>query len=841
MVKSPANKHIIKVSVTFQNIYNTTDTQVYNFTNQAIPDGSLNYFPLLISAGSWGVSSLNAIPETVDTEVTIDNSRGSLGFDRRVSDLFKKYVIHNQAVTLSYAYVDPDSTSTVTFTEMWSAKAIAWSVAIGNPDTLTIQISSVGIPQRKMTRTLRADDFTYIPDGSVGYDLPLIFGGHDPNVADDGVESIYIRPICCSVNANECEYAYATTFANSFKQETITGGASTSVVHFKNSAMSQQGKEVIEWSRVRLITSGSESTPAFSSGGSVAAVVNPYWDYPNGFSAYGEELTTASNNYLITGAKVKFLGTGDSNYLSSIPSGEETDYKLRVGIFIDDFSGVPKTEIAFGEADWFDYLTELRGATNTSFDVQVKFNNLAHIGGITGMKYFIIMSQTTSNATEPTLTYDLAVQASRSGSSQVVYGKTNDFEIDTDGDTIGDVAVGSDQFVRVYNRTNTAPIWSVYGLAFSHNTSKLYSADTDGLGMATIYFVYYDNQAAATGPDLSNLDMLFEVTGLQDDASGTITGSANSTIKEPHHVISLLGLNYDTDYPTVWGGSGYADRWLTLDNSAYDYTNPTDNITPNPFYRTANGYIEGPINLDELLANFCREMGAKVIRRTNTTEAERYSVWLFGGTKDSAATFTDENSRIISIECLGFETVVNNVKFYYKRDARQLDLLKAAQAQQFRDYTKLLDLKYFTSAEATQITARSYYNFGHRANEIADYNLINDTQSAYFVFRMLAGQYGFPNWYITIETPYIEFYNIEAQQNVELLHVDFPAYFGTSPNPSMISYNGSTVDISPEVYPKRAERQRCIVEGKEINFDSNGAPYIRFTLRALVNSPYEPT
>lgn len=840
MTTNPKTNHLLRVAITFKQYYAAllsypASTTLY-FTNQQIKDGSI-YYPVLLSAGAWGVSSINAIPESVETEVVLSNARGSLGFERRVSDLFRKYNIHNQDITLSYALTDPDSTATVTWTEMWSAKAIGWAVNIGVPDTLTIQVSSVGIPQRKMTRTLRSSDFTYIPDASVGVDLPLVFGGHDSALPDDPAESIYIRPVCCDVNNNECEYAYATTLASSFKNKSLDFSGS-SAVHFKNNAFTSNGRQITEWTRAKLIATGTEGTPVVNSGTTLAGSANPYWDDPNRFSAYGEEITTASNNYVISGCKVKFRSTGDTNYLNGATT---TDARLRASIYQDDFSGLPATEIAFGEALWADYLTDLRNAsTSNTFDVHVKFNNLVHLGGISGMKYFIIISQTTTNVEEGTLTYDLVVQANRAGTSnQVVFGKSIDFEVDTDGDSIGDITVGSDQFVRVYNRTDLAPIWSLYGLSYVHNQAKLYDATTDGLGMSTIYFKYYDNQASATGPDLSNLDMLFEVTGLIDDGSGTITGTASLPITKPTEILKILGMNYNESYPTVWGGSSYGDKWLTLDSSTYDYT--CLDSTTNPFYRRTHGYIEGPINLDELLAEFCREMGTKIIRRNNATAANRYTVWVYGGNKAPVTTFTDDNSRILSITCLGFETIINHVKFYYLRDVRQLDLLRAGQAQEFREYKKVLDLRYGSTPEANDYTGYSYSNFGYRQNSVNDYNLIGDSSTAAAMFRQLAGQYAFPNVYVTIETPYAEFAAYEGQQIAEILHTDYTSFWGTSPLAGYYSYNGAAVDISPEVTPRMAERQRCVIEGKEIYFDSGGAPFIKWTVRAITNEPFEPT
>lgn len=797
--------HYQRVSLTLKNRSDggATDITVH-LTNRHLPDTAPSeHWPILLSAGGWGVSMGTFLPEPLGTQVVIDDSAGSLGFERRFSDLLARYTPINQTISLQYAYANSDYRGTFSWTTLWYGTCIGVQ---RSDDRISLEVSSVGVPTWKMTRTLSADDDATIPIDSVGADLPLVFG--------EGVEVV---PVCMAVNAarNEASYAFGTNLGNSFLVKSLN---SVKVLN----ELSAEKNSRQEWTQVTSASWASPSTAVYASGTTLGGTGNYYWQH---FQNFGEEITVSSA-YLCSGAWVRFRGTGDGAYNPS-------NAKFHISIYQDDLKGYPNTEVAKGEVAKSTYLTELRLGTGTTFDVHVKFDKFVHVGGISGMKYYIIFEQdynTPPEASNP----DPVVHANRSGSGQTVYG------IPLKGSTVGGYTPETTTFSEKGSQTDWAPIWGIYGVAFTYSSALGYgSQDSDHLGIAKADFKYYDNAASQTGPDLSQVSMVFDVDGLRDDGTGFATGVGYDLVTRVDHVLTMLGARPD---PGFWDIS---NTWMVADSTTYDYSTPLGSAL-SFYYRQLNGYIPGPASLADVLAEICRNAATRIVRRNAADSTEAYSFWLWGGLRDPVAVFTDENSKVIGWEVLRPETIINQAKIYYHRRHSIVDAQRTARTKDFREYTGLVYEYYsgtgwYSSEEARTYFANSFDLYGQRLAQAQDYPLLNTEASARCIFRYLAATYAHPFMMVTLEADFIDFGTVEALQIVEVLSPSLPAYWGTSTYARWPTYSGTTVTMSDEQYPKRAERYRAIVEGKEIFFSEGGVPRVRFTLRLLQNYPTDPT
>jgi hypothetical protein len=68
-----------------------------------------------------------------------------------------------------------------------------------------------------------------------------------------------------------------------------------------------------------------------------------------------------------------------------------------------------------------------------------------------------------------------------------------------------------------------------------------------------------------------------------------------------------------------------------------------------------------------------------------------------------------------------------------------------------------------------------------------------------------------------------------------------PAYFGTSANAKLPSYDGTELNPIGGHYWKRAQPYRAQIEAKETIFNAGGTSKLRLDCRLLLNSPKEIT
>jgi len=348
--------------------------------------------------------------------------------------------------------------------------------------------------------------------------------------------------------------------------------------------------------------------------------------------------------------------------------------------------------------------------------------------------------------------------------------------------------------------------------------------NTTGYGHA--YFTLTQNASNANYADLTKLEYAVVTSGLKDDTSGNITGSASSVIKSPQHLAKLLDLEWNG---STWTGGKF-------DFSEYSATYTPLNTSTHEFYRTVIGNTEGAVSLESFYEELCKNSACRISYLRNN----KLGFYAWGTNITSSATITDEDTLgDISVTFAGVETVVNRVSFAYKKTLRYSNITDRI-ATQNRQYTYTLNWNKNISSYVAFLVGNSEDLYGARVLKDSKYDFVPNTGSAECLAKFILNTYKNPSVFVEFEVPFFKYSTIDLLDVVTLVHPGLPAYFGTSQNASLPTYTGIPVDLLMGDYLKRAKPYRAQIEGREVTFDSNSIAKIRFTARLLLN-PNDPT
>ena len=359
------------------------------------------------------------------------------------------------------------------------------------------------------------------------------------------------------------------------------------------------------------------------------------------------------------------------------------------------------------------------------------------------------------------------------------------------------------------NSTTTRPNIGLYGVRFVDSTSS--AAYENGLGYAS-FEASQRSIAGFTMPDLTKLEYVVEIDGLKDDSGGSITGSASLQIARPDHAIKLLSQSYNG---STWGSP-------TIDNSQFTLTPFTSGVV-----KTA-GATSGRTSVSKAIEDICRSAQARIAERADGLEIYSENV-----TQTSAATITDEDSFIISVREDPIDaTCINDIEMYYTKKLITADIVSGTSEGTLTQYVS----RYLMSDPNTD----SGTLFGKRVLQTNTFDFINEATTAQNIASTIINKWAMPQVYVTAEVPLSKYSNLDILDVVEILHPDLPAFFGTSYNAKLPSYDGGVI-AQGGMYEKRAKRYRAQIEARQIVYRKEHPALMQIVCRLLLNAPYDPT
>jgi len=729
-------------------------------------------FPLLKQVDNLGVKLGQFVPDITRGSIVLNNEAGSLGSERRFSDLLEHYTLIDQELIVEVASLPlgNDNFDDVDFSEVWRAIAtdVQW-----NSTECRINVSRSTIPIRTMTKTVTSDVFSTAPENSLGRQLPIVFTD-STNLVD--VEPVQVSAMYTTSSENRLDFAYATTLASKF----VVGGIlSAGAVQMENQEGNYQDIVPMATATTPIL-----SFPLQAAGGST---IGSYADPPELLREIAFKLQAGQNvtaGQVIAGVDWYMMGA------STTLTTDEFNFQCKI---YSSANGFPENVLA---SDTIDETTTTKitlgsaiGDLPRSHKLRFTLNRPVIIpeGGE------VFVSITRSDPTE----FFAIVRWDGNGGSLTAYEKY--VKIDADD---------AREWAREI-KTDARETVEVFGLAISETTtggsSSLYE---NGLGHATFTVKMRDQSNI---PDLTQLKLLARTQGLLDDSSGTISGTPSSKL-------------YRADWQTrmllhQWSGSAWTES--IFDATKFASTHSTAFASGRWNFKTI-GATQGRVTVRDILIDIMRNSGAKIVPIV-TGGAETLALWAWGGTETIAATIDDEHARLIKAEIGGIETVVNYFQAAYNRSIKgKIESLLADGS--LPRYRGLLDSNTATGLDApSDKIALSKTNWGTRPLANINYDWLADETSAKSLAAFNLRNHNEPKMLVTIAVP-INKYSLELTNVCTLKLVNLPAFYGSSHDARLplADTEQNSLDLINGHYWKRGQSYRSQLIANELQLQQGG-------------------
>lgn len=773
----------IKVALNFKLKASPYTIVTYTFSSR--PAGAATIYPLIQSISGFGGSMGPYIADDSSGSIQLDNSTNSLGFNLRVSDLFDRYTVTAQTMTISLTTtdgLDAIGASTV----IWTGEAEGFSIDLGSDDTVTIRGRQTQLAKDIFGAQISTDIYTAAPSNSLGKLIPFVFG------ADVQVPAVQVDS-----NSDAPKYAYAANICDTGGTARFPNGGVQNY-YVKDRNFNNEFREVV--------TAGTVSTVLFTASAAIN-IRGALLQTRN--SAHKLNYTTVTNNYIVTHCNLIFDGQNDGAY--TVNAGSKWIVELWDR---DAATNMPIQRLATAEALKSNYLTELRAAPD--FPVYLSFDKPTPLTNPSG--YFINFSET--------LDYSLNV----AGDGDQWCGNTT--VIDTWYFPYADNAVGAEKSEKYWEKSTHFQIWyELFGVKLD-DQEDLATNKTKGIGTSQFFVTQPTVGPGQTNSDLSKLDFIVSIDGLKDNAGGTLTGTANKLLEDGKSIIQFLDAEFDG---SNWASSSKFDftRHSGTHASAYTVGGAT--------YRGAGGYLNNRITKRQFMEELARNSASRI----TVSKAGKYGIWAWGTSLASVATLTEFNCNITKIEFADLQSVVTDLDMIYSKYLLNSDLNKIFVDGRPTQYSKQINWRYNSNGITTALTTDAYNVFGNRPLKTNNYDLLGgQTDWGEVVAEFLLGRFGQQHVYIDVTTPGVEFLALELLDIVTVNHPDLPAHYGTSPNaqlPYSTTSSTTAANLIGGQYWRRAKESRAQVEAIAVDWAATGGPEISLRLRLLTQYPTDPT
>jgi len=725
--------------------------------------------PILKKVDGLGTYLDTYLPQPTTATIVLDNSPGSFAYQRRIIDLFERYTPIEQDVTI-YAIqkeIDDYDLSVSSADQVWKAKVVGWDMRGGEAQELALTIAADIIPRNVVTRIIDSETFTTAPTSSIGKYLPICIG-----------TSVEVRAVpVSSVGTAAPLYAYASTLGEDF----VNNGINNIYV------MDTFAQEYIEIE---------------SAAGTSTAVYENFPTYSTTFTAATEEIgcvvDVSANSYLVRGGYIDMHGDAT---LSGTVNG---DFLIRIYE-----SDTPATARGYGywgktpKATAKITKTDYSSAIQTTAQYNMEFSLNAPIVMRSDKSYLVTFY-------DPEGTAGADILKIRANNTGGIYKYSN---------SAGWVA---DATSYPYD-----PRLKLYGVVFSDQPVPG-TLPYQGLGYAAVEL---SQKAAATGqtnPDLAQLDIILNVSGLKDDSGGTLTGAANTPLNNARYAIAALERTFN------------GANWVAGD---FDFTKfsathtATINGASGDLSRLINGKTEGRATTDQIIAAICKSSASRVTLYNGSSK--QLALWAWGTTGTTAREIDDEDANIISVVGRGADTVINVISVVHDARLKEATAVDISSQGRLTGYYQNYQWTPDRDSLTTLISQESADIYGQHYQLDDTFNWLNTDGE--ILAKYYASRYAQPDVFVVLEVPYFKYRALEMLDVVEIIHPDLPSYLGSGAVAKNPSYAGSEVDIAAGTYLKRATRYRAQIEGKEINLSPGSIPTLRLSVRLLINYPVDPT
>jgi len=762
-----------RADIVFKDINTPSVTKTMQFTNRTAIGGGTTYFPLLISESGIGQSiGQDGMPDAPSGTITLDDTSGNFGEHRSISDLFERFTIINQEVTLFWAQTGLENTNIPSsWTQYWKGKVTSWDKTCYGDEQLSISVSTVS-PEIKYLHKIITEDMAAsgyrVPGDSLAKTLPVIFNdGSGSNIL-----SLPAYSLDSSIdNKTIARFAYALSFGTQFVQD---GASQVYAKQYDGEFRAVVPSSVYNDDSLQTVRDGAAGLPT-----------------NHGKTEFLNIFPTGLAIGIVTGCR--WWCQGQNNGAIG-PTGEIRFIFYRRNTTMQDGTTVSATwqEVTSVVVKKFTYLTEVRGAAK--FFVDAVFPEAIPIGeteadrraGINTPLYAlgIVLSEYTGS-----IVTDFT--------SAIVDVKLNDNNYFTRISDAGGWLENTGAYVPrvVIDMAN----WSV-----SANTT-----DSEGFNYRTVNFTQ-ENRISAKS-DMQNLDIMVSVTaGINDDAAGVITGTPNIPIFNPVHILRLV--------TRQWSGSSWVPNTNDYDTGPYATEQQAYTIGDNQ--RRVAGYVAGSPTLEDFISILVKETASFLVPRNNG----KLSLLPWSPRLAVQKLFTDENCSVLTFRQLDISAVVNATTITYAKNSIKND-------ESF--FIRPVSDNVGNVLVVQQANPNSSIIYGTRPIEDRDTQLIADLTTATTYANYILARSDAPAFVVRIEVPFFDNSTLEIMHIVDLVSTKMPAHYGSNYGSQGVTFQGNIIDIFKGRKAVRAQRYRCQIIGKQIDRDRGVSPRLILDLRVV--------
>lgn len=882
---SPSFNYFYRVDLTVAQLGDTivsgtqtvrqTNTKTYTFVNKELKDAGTSairetYIPILESIGEVTLNSGEILPTFSFSTITIDDSRGSFGADRKFSDILERYTVVEQPVVFYVGESSNETDAPSSWTQIGSGKVISWNRAISTDrPNVSFQIAPFKISERTMNLEVSRDisGMVNAPESSLGKPLPIVFCKPNPSQTSQLTRYPQIIPTRISADgATTAKYALCTHMYQ------ITQANIAPNIYVKKSW--EDGSDV--WASVSFTRQADDYTG------------NPTGTYltlgTNAATAYRIPEITPTNNetgFIATGVQFRCYGGG----LASSTA------KLDVFVLqVDRVSNSVVSEtLATGGTALSAYNTQ-NSVSGSDFTINISFDQPLVIDLSSARNYDFYIGYKVNGL--------LAGDLSFYKSSTVTNVRTLTKPIaGTAGTSSPDSwAIGTDAAGIVAHKLL---VTSISTIAHENTYTK------DGLTYSSMTITQQPPDSGQVAPHLDALEMVVLAEGFliftpsawttstvyPSDAyvinggnyyrteSGGTSGSTapthtSGTVSDgavswtymiagqrcvaPHLVTQRLSYAWSGER---WSNTGAIDT-STLQTSHYDKL-----FAPNQSHRAryVSGLIEAKSTYSQVISEVARGSACKIGVLVN----QKLFVYPWGITADPAFNIPQADIIPLSWEVRDISTIVNRTQISFDK-AYAIGLTQDTKdGYKFSiDYSSdaYLPVKKITEESRTlygvqNIIENTFNVFGYSDQPLSiglpgyitggfsnsqPNDGTNVIYSVDFLADYLMSRSALPATYCSFVVPYHRYSAIKMFDVINFAHSEFPAFYGTDPNarPGVVD-TGSTVSSVPNANLgeefTRANTYRGFVEAVSYVMAVEHAPAIRLTVLVLLNQEYDPT
>jgi hypothetical protein len=769
------------VRLSFQNIESGASLAV-DCIDRASNASSANFFPILREISGIGATISDQVPRQERGTITLINTLGTLGAERKISDLLQNHHLINREVIFYYAELSPEvePTSISDFTEVWRAKVndLSWA-----NNLLRISVSQTLLSTRTITKVVTRSEFPNCPESSLGRHLPIIVGDYSE------VDAVTVRSKYTISSENRIDIAYGTTLGNQFIPSGT--GSDIPIVYMFN--------EITNRYEPITFVSGAftpiYSQPITPSGAfHIGSVVN-IWDL---FQAVAYRLKPGQN---VTGGEVI---CGVNWYLALSSGGDPNGEGQYTMTIYQNANGYPGREIAKS-------VCEINSPRK-------QFLGVFHGNNIYNFRFYL------DRLVQIPIEDDLFIGLTRSD-------KDDNFSpFQDDGATGGGGLtpfekyriLAADDGVDLASQSEWERVvtdqgkdhFDVWGIAVSHDLSGGSSSNyQSGLGHVQMTISMRDQDNV---PDLERQNFIINSKGLRDMA-GTVTGSAGSRISNVVHLFQTL--------MHEWTGASWASgRYST---TAFNDTWDRIVNSNSPYFVVLRGSTRGRTTQVGLLRELAYNTTASLVPLSNG----QIGILFMGTDRPSTRVVEEEMARLVSIEIKASDNMVNVFQGVYSRViVEQLPSLLSEGG--FTSYTGLFDSRFNNTLADPALTNLSRSRFGDLEIGVSEFNFIGDMETMRRVASLYLRAFCLPSLITTIEVPLSVFRDLEMGSKIDVYMTGLPHEDGTTNDAQLPVNDAGTnpVEIINGHYYKRQQKYTFIIVGKTVTLGRSEQPSIRLTL-----------